>query len=89
MKKKKIITKEMVHEWFMDYAAHEYDALGYVWQFSSWKRLSMDRSSYLDASEKYFEKHFSPALLEHRDAWVVLVDGFNKEVEILEIIKQK
>lgn len=89
MKKKKIITKTMVHEWFMDYAAHEYNALGYVWQFSSWKRLSMDRFGYLNAAEEYFKKHFSDALLENRDAWVILVEGFNKDIEILELIEPK
>lgn len=87
--KKKVMTKERLHFLFMDYAAHEYNALGYIWQFSTWKRLSMDRSSYLRLAEEYFEKNYSPKLLENEDDLVILINAFNRDVEILEPIEKQ
>ena len=89
-KKKKEMTKEELHEWFMDYVGETYDTLNSMFRFSNIKRLTMDRSSYLNVAERFFEEFYEIKLKGVPfDEEIIddLIEGFDKDTEIVEWIK--
>ena len=70
----------------MEYVENDYDALKYLFRFSTWKRVTMERASYLTKAAIFFEDYYHPDLLNTEENLVNLINDFNKEVEIVEVI---
>lgn len=74
----------------MYFATSNYDSLAYNFRFSSFKRVTMDRSSYLEKAALFFEEYYPLKLegMSFKDALGTLIDDFNEKVEIVEIINE-
>lgn len=85
------MTQEQLYQRFMEFVETNYDGLAYVWQFSDWKRLKMDRASYLKLAATYFENYYPSEILilptEH--SLFQLISDFHEDVEILEVISRR
>lgn len=83
--------KEKIRANFIEFVEHDYDALAYIWQFSNYKRLTMDRDSYLIFAnqyfEEYYENHFAGKTMKFEAACIRLIEDFQKDDPLIELVE--